>query len=104
MGNYIRDFRGNELEWLEEEEASDSLVGRIDDYIGEWVDKAQDLRDQANNADDLVGELQELREAKLKELDEKEEECLYCSNTASEFGELCDDCNKNEEMAARDGW
>lgn len=104
MGNYIRDFRGNELEWLEEEEASDSLVGRIDDYIARWKDEASDLRDLASNAEDLVSELEELRDAKQEELDEQEEECLYCSNTASEFGDLCDDCNRNEEAAARDGW
>lgn len=74
MGNYVRDFRGNELSEMEEEEASDNLVGRIDDYIGEWIDKADDLRSLADNATDLVGELQDLRDAKQRELDEQEED------------------------------
>jgi hypothetical protein len=79
MGDYIRDFRGNELERLEREEASDNLVGRLDDYISEWMDKTQDLYDLAANAQELVNELEDLRDKKQAELyalEEEEEEIV----------------------------
>jgi hypothetical protein len=55
------------------------LVGRLDDYISEWMDKTQDLYDLAANAQELVNELEDLRDKKQAELyalEEEEEEIV----------------------------
>jgi chromosome segregation ATPase len=120
MGNYVRDFRGNQLGWLEEmpegdENDLEAKISQAEEYIDRWSAEAEDLRGLANSADELVEELEEIRRNAERSLDSLEErladaeanlpdECLYCDEPASEFGELCRDCNKNEERAAADGW
>lgn len=106
MGTRARDFSGNEIYDIERESDLEYKLSMIEEAIS----KAEGERDLAeaeySDWQDNVSTLESLRDSVQSDIDAQEddvEECRSCYDPAVING-LCGDCNKNEEMAARDGW
>lgn len=130
MGTRARDFSGNEIYDIERETDLNDKLSMIEEALS----KAEGERDWAEAEyrgwQDNVAELEALLQNTQSDIDAEDEQCLGCDNHASDDGGWCDecreewianheclycddeasikglcgDCNKNEEMAARDGW
>jgi hypothetical protein len=74
MGNVVRDFRGNELMWMEEDDDLENRLQNIEEAIQRWKDEKDDYYYIYLNCDELLDELRDLQAQTESSIEEQEED------------------------------